>query len=128
MYRYVRFHSKPLCLSLVLLLLVFSGCAEEDPFPEGDKGEVYNLVREVADAAGRASFANYFAEGAVPDAQQEAILNNFVCVPEGEIEFEGDSVTFQVTLEDLQGNPTVVTWTAQKVGELWKLTNTPLSP
>ena len=117
-------------LSLVMWIAVlgFTGCSQEDPFPPGDKGAVYDLTRSVSDAAGRPRFADLFAEGAVPDKTQEEKMNLLVCIPEGDIQFESDTVKFEVTVEDMKANATVMTWSARKVGETWKLTDVPLPP
>ena len=116
------------CVLLLISILGITGCPKEDPFSAGDKGAVYGLVRSVSDAAGRPGFAEYFVEAAVPDETQEEKLNRFVCIPEGDIQFDGDTVTFEVTLEDNAANATVMTWSARKVDETWKLTDTPLPP
>ena len=86
-----------LCAFETILICGIVGCTpKSDPFPEGDKGAVYNLVYEMADRTGQeSSFAKLFTSDAVPDLSP---YRGLVFIPEGDVSFEGNSVTFQVTV------------------------------
>ena len=122
---------------LVLALVCVSGCGgpgsvESDP----DLKDIKNAVSILNDIDVPEEWKKLFVDGAAPDDLKPYDDPIFI-LPEGtNATFTGDEAEFDVVIvtetgdTDGDGFPddqeTTMTWTAQKVGEKWRLKTAPL--
>ena len=122
--------------AMITMCLMVGGCGggadQIDELYASDAGKVMDCVETVQGAAGEPDGKRWEQIMADPDAidksQRKGYTKYFFRTQSTEIEISGDTATFPVKVGDPATGDEVstVTWTAQKVGEDWKLKDTPL--
>ena len=116
---------------LVLALVVcVSGCrGSSDPITSNpDLTNFQNMVGLVGDTDG-VGWAQLFVEGAAPADSKPYGDHIFTLPAEPKVNVSGDSAEIDVlVLTEVNGEEqeVTVTWTAQKIGDKWKLKTAPL--
>lgn len=115
--------------ALLLLTILAPGCSQPD-----DQDRTYSDAEKIAgmaelnDVAGNPEdFKAAFVEGSAPDETQRLRYKG-LGFRASDVDVSGDSATMTVTLIDMATgeDKAEMPWTAQKVGDQWKLKDAPL--
>lgn len=112
---------------LWLLVVVAQGCGQGEPTmteTERVSGLVVNLSDVAADPQ---QFKSLFVEGAAPAESQRLWLSKHNCDATS-VKISGNSASIAVVARDVGTGKVLgeAQWTAEKVGEQWKLKSAPL--